>query len=347
MKKRILSILLIVVMVMSAVACGGKDEPITEKSSEAPPVAEDAGETVEAEEDAEEDLEEAESLSIGCAIQTMGNQVWAQQMESITENANKDGHKVTVVECQENANTQIGQLENFITSGMDIIIVQPVDPDAIEEVCGQALDQDITVVCWDEEMENSTFNWVIANYDLGLAIGEEAAAFINEKHGDEGCEVVVLGYPQTPILLERENGILESLSELAPGADVVANQPAIDTTQGLNAMETILQSHPNVKVVCCIGGGGAAGANEAFKAYYGDEVPDDMGIFSTDLTEEFVASVQNDEFNRSCIAITGNAYVCGEEIYNLSVSYHAGELTDKNVHRDLIPVTKDNLDDFI
>ena len=104
-------------------------------------------------------------------------------------------------------------------------------------------------------MENSSFNWVIENYDLGVEIGTQAADFINEKFGDKGCEVVVLGYPQTPILLERENGILDALKEKAPNAEVVANQPAIDTTEGLNAMETILQSHPDVKVVCCIAGG--------------------------------------------------------------------------------------------
>ena len=60
-------------------------------------------------------------------------------------------------------------------------------------------------------MENSSFNWVIENYDLGVEIGTQAADFINEKFGDKGCEVVVLGYPQTPILLERENGILDAL----------------------------------------------------------------------------------------------------------------------------------------
>ena len=286
-------------------------------------------------------------LKIGCAVQTMSNQIWAQQMEAITNKANEDGNEVTVVDCNENANTQINQLENFITAKMDVIIVQPVDPDAIEEVCGEAIEAGIEVVCWDEKMENSSFNWVIENYDLGKAIGTSAAEFINDKFGEDGCEVVVLGYPQTPILLERENGIIDALAELAPAAEVVANQPAIDTTEGLNAMETILQAHPDVKVVCCIGGGGAAGANEALKGMYGDEVPEDIGVFSTDLTDECIAAMRNGEFNRCCIAITGNAYVCGEEVYRLAMQYAAGEELDKEVYRDLIPVTIDNLEDMI
>ena len=286
-------------------------------------------------------------LKIGCAVQTMSNQIWAQQMEAITNKANEDGNEVTVVDCNENANTQINQLENFITAKMDVIIVQPVDPDAIEEVCGEAIEAGIEVVCWDEKMENSSFNWVIENYDLGKAIGTSDAEFINDKFGEDGCEVVVLGYPQTPILLERENGIIDALAELAPAAEVVANQPAIDTTEGLNAMETILQAHPDVKVVCCIGGGGAAGANEALKGMYGDEVPEDIGVFSTDLTDECIAAMRNGEFNRCCIAITGNAYVCGEEVYRLAMQYAAGEELDKEVYRDLIPVTIDNLEDMV
>ncbi|MGN0353700.1 MAG: sugar ABC transporter substrate-binding protein [Muricoprocola sp.] len=286
-------------------------------------------------------------LKIGFAVQTLSNQVWAQQAEQIQKDAEADGNEVTVVDCNGNANTQLNQLENFVTSGVDAIIVNPVDPEAIEEVCKEARDAGIMVMSWDEEMENSDVNWLIENYDLGAEIGTQAANWINETFEDGKCEVVVLGYPQTPILLDRENGIIDKLNELAPNAEIVANQPAIDTTEGLNAMETILQAHPDVKAVCCIGGGGAAGANEALKGAYGSEIPEDVGIFSTDLTEETIASMQNGEFNKVCVAITGNAYVCGDEAYKLAIATVKGENTDKNVYRDLIPVTVDNLEEMI
>lgn len=290
---------------------------------------------------------QAADLKIGLAVQTLSNQVWAQQAEQIQKRAEEDGNEVTVVECKENANTQIDQLENFISAGVNLIIVQPQDPDAIEEICKEAMDAGIKVVCWDEEMENSDINWIIENYDLGVEIGTQAAEWINDKFEDGTCEVAVLGYPQTPILLERENGILDALKENAPNATVVANQPAIDTTEGLNAMETILQANPDVKVVCCIGGGGAAGANEALKGFYGDEVPEDVGIFSTDLTDETIASIQNGEFDRMVVAITGNAYVCGDTVYDLAIECAEGKTTEQNVYRDLIPVTSENLEEMI
>ena len=112
-------------------------------------------------------------------------------------------------------------------------------------------------------------------------------------------------------------------------------------------MRTILQANPDVKVVCCIGGGGAAGANEAFKGFYGSEVPEEVGIFSTDLTDEAVASMQNGEFNRMVVAITGNAYACGDVVYDLAIECAEGAEMDQNVYRDLIPVTIENLEEML
>lgn len=338
MKKKGLSILAVWIMVMSLAGCGGT------KSQ----TAADTNESAESTQMSANDMtENGNGYSIGFAVQTLGNQVWAQQADGMQQEAKADGNNVTVVDCNENANTQISQLENFITSGVNAIIVNPVDADAIEDTCKKAREAGIKVVSWDNEMENSDVNWVIKNYDLGAVIGEQAAKFINEKFGEKGCEVAVLGYPQTPILLERENGILDKLAELAPNAKIVANQPAINPTEGLNAMETILQANPDVKVICTIGGGGAAGANEALKAHYGDKVPEDVGIFSTDLTDETVASMENGEFNRMVVAITGNAYVCGHEAYKLGVKLLNGESVDKDVYRDLIPVTPENLQEMV
>ena len=285
-----------------------------------------------------------EPLKIGITIQTLSNQTWAQQMARIQENADKDGVEVTIVDCEENANTQLDQIENYITAGCDVIMINPVDPDAVEDVCAKAREAGIKVVCWDNEMENTDVNWVIENYDLGCVIGEQAAAFINEKFEDGKCEVAVLGYPQTPILLERENGILDKLGELAPNAEVVANQPAINPTEGLDAMETILQAHPEVKVVCCIGGGGAAGSNEAFKGFYGDEVPEDVGVFACDCTDEEQASIKNGEFNRMSVAITGSPEKNGDVIYDIMVRLGNGEEMDHNIYRELIPITAENID---
>lgn len=263
MFKRFLSVVVGLALFVTMAACGAKQQP--EVSS-----------TVT---DTTAKPEAVKTFKVGFAIQSLDNQVWAQHTDAFQNKGKEYGHTVVVTVANENVNTQINQLENLITSGCDAIVVNPVDPEAIEDVCKRAMEKGIRIVSWDEEMRNSDVNWLIKNYDLGSKIGEEAAKYINEKYPDKGCEVAVLGYPQTPILLQRENGIKDSLKKLAPKAKVVATQAAFSPTEGLNAMETILQAHPNVKIVATVCGGGAAGANEAFKAKFGPKGVDGVGVF--------------------------------------------------------------------
>ena len=135
MKRRVLAGFMVAAMAMGLVACGSSS---TQDTAAADTTAE-AEETTDSADTADAAADTSKGgLKIGCAIQTLSNQVWAQEMEAMDKDAKADGNELTVVDCDENANTQIDQIENFITSGMDAIVVNPVDPDAIEEVCKQA-----------------------------------------------------------------------------------------------------------------------------------------------------------------------------------------------------------------
>lgn len=295
-------------------------------------------------------------IKIGVTVQSLSNQVWAGACTEMESRAKADGNELTYMSCDDNSAKQIEQIENYISSGCDVIMVNPSDPNAIESVCAQAQEAGIKVMCWDNEMENTDLNWVIDNETLGYVIGEQAAEFINEKFDDGTCEVAVLDYPQTEILLERENGILAALKEKAPNAKIVAQQPAIDAKEGLEAMETILQANPDVKVVCCIGGGGAVGANEAFKAK--GDITDDMGVFAADATDEELSAMLNGESNRMSVMITGLPTTIGDNVYNMLVALTTeegmteaalgeGETMDgKNVYRNIFPITIDNVSDY-
>lgn len=144
--------------------------------------------------------------------------------------------------------------------------------------------------------------WLIENKALGSEVGKEASAFINKKHGGQ-AELAILNYPQLPVLLARGNGIREAITELAQNAKIVAETSAINPQEGINKMETIFQSNPNVKLICCIGGGGSIGANEAAKA--AGKLGDDFGIFAVDATEPELAAIKNNEGVRMSVIVTG------------------------------------------
>ena len=286
----------------------------------------------------------ANEYTIGISVQTLDNQAWSAPMRRMAILAQEDGHTLTYVSADENVAKQIEQIENFITAGVDAIMVNAVNAQAIEGILGEARGLGIKVMSWDDEMENTDLNWLVSNYDVGRIVGEQAAQFINDTLGGT-AEVAVLNYPQTPILLERENGILDALAEFAPGAKVVARQPAINANEGLAAMETILQANPNLQVVCAIGGGGSVGANEALKA--ANMVRDDVGVFAVDATDQELASIVAGEAIRMSVMLTGVDDVRGEVAYGLILSMLDGSATAKNVYRDAFPVTAENVADYI
>ncbi|QAT50309.1 sugar ABC transporter substrate-binding protein [Caproiciproducens sp. NJN-50] len=287
----------------------------------------------------------SKKLKIGVTVQSLSNQVWSVACTTMKKLADADGNTLSYMSCDDTSSKQIEQIENFISGGCDVIMVNPSDPNAIEDVCKQARDAGIKVMCWDNTMKNTDINWVIDNQKLGYMIGEQASTFINSKFKDGNVEVAVLDYPQTAILLEREKGILQALKEKSPNAKVVAQQPALNATQGLDAMETILQAHPNVKVVCCIGGGGAVGANEALKA--ANKIADDVGIFAADATDQELASMLSGEANRMSVIITGTPTVIGQNCYQLLTKLGSGgKFDNQNVYREIFPVTAENASQY-
>lgn len=293
---------------------------------------------------AENGSEEREALKIGATIQDLG-QFWSAVMQQIEVRANEAGDTFTYVSCEDSSSKQIEQMENFISSGCDVILVHPSDPNAVESVCKQAQEKGIKVMCWDNSMTNTDLNWVIDNVELGYLVGQEAADFIEEKFGDETVEVAVLGYPQTEVLREREEGILKALEELAPNAEIVANQPALDTPAALSVTETILQAHPDLKVVCTVGCVRSLGANEAFKA--AGLVGDEYGIFGVDATDDEMKAILDDEPIRMSAMITGTAKTCGDEVYDLLADLGSGKtFEERDIYRDVFAVTAENAEEY-
>ena len=288
--------------------------------------------------------DEIQPYKIGISVQSLDNPVWSAACSKMKELADAAGYNLTYVSADQNASKQLEQVENFITAGCDAIMINPVDANSMENVSKEAREFGIKVMSWDDNMENTDLNWLVNNFEVGKIVGLEAAEFINKNFVDGACEVAILDYPQIKILLERANGIIEGLKQNAPNAKIVAQQPAINSVEGQSAMESIIQSNPDIKVVCAIGGGGSVGANEAFKA--AGLISDDIGIFAVDATEQELTAVKNKEAIRMSVILTGTPDTIGETAYGLIISMLDGSAVEKNIYRDAFPVNSENLSEY-
>ena len=368
MKKRIIALLATATLVMgSLAACGGSSS--TETTAAATTVAAEttvadttqAAETtaaaattdgIKADEAfyAKADLSVLNGKKLGISIQSLQNAYWAGVMKALQEVLDANGAEYTIVSCDDNSQTQISQVENFITSGVDLIMVHPSDANALEDVCKEALDAGIKVMCWDDPMENTSGDWVLDNTSLGHDIGVLAGEFINEHYSEDNkAQVTVIGYPQTKVLLERANGIKAGLEDTAKGKyEIVAEQEGLEANKAQTAMETVLQAHPDCKVVAGVGAGAMIGANEALVTACNGDVPEDMGVFTTDVTKQQLEQIiSGDQASKGIIGFEGSdvdtATACAK-MYALILS---DSLDSKIVYRSTGKITKESASDIL
>lgn len=287
---------------------------------------------------------------IGITIQNYENAYWAGVMSKLEQILKDEGYDATIVGCEENSAKQIEQIENFITSGCDLIMVHPNDADAVEEVCGRALDEGIKVMCWDNPMENTTANWVLDNTELGKEIGKTAAAFINEHYtADNKAQVCVMGKPDTQVLLERQNGIEAGLKEnCKDNYEIVATIDGVVNNEVQSKAESVLQANPDCKVWVGVGAGAMIGSNTALLAKYGGagKIPEDCGVITTDVTSEQLDSLEaGDEAVRAIVGFEGSNTDTAQACFEMFKRILDGEdfSADKNVYRPTMEINADNI----
>ncbi|MFF4114969.1 substrate-binding domain-containing protein [Streptomyces sp. NPDC001714] len=227
------------------------------------------------------------STKIGLSLSTLNNPFFVQIRAGAQAEAKKLGVDLTVTDAQNDASQQANQLQNFTSSGLGAIIVNPVDSDAASNSVKAAGKAGIPVIAVDRGVNNATTATLVASDNV--AGGELAAKTIAEKLGGQGKIVILQGQAGTSAARERAQGFADGLKAY-PGIQVVAQQPAdFDRTKGLDVMSNLLQAHPDVQGVIAANDEMALGAIKALGSKAGSSV----SVVGFDGTPDGLTAVRN------------------------------------------------------
>jgi ribose transport system permease protein len=212
----------------------------------------------------------AAQRKVGLSLSTLNNPFFVQIRQGAEQEAEKLGVDLTVTDAQNDASQQANQLQNFTSSGLSTIVVNPVDSDAAGPSVRSANQADIPVVAVDRGVSKAEIDALIASDNVEG--GRMAARALGEKLGGEGTIVILQGQAGTSASRERGQGFTEGLKEF-PGIEVVAKQPAdFDRTKGLDVMTNLLQAHPDIQGVFAENDEMALGAAKALGSRAGKDV---------------------------------------------------------------------------
>ncbi|MFI6334645.1 substrate-binding domain-containing protein [Streptomyces sp. NPDC050535] len=277
------------------------------------------------------------TTKVGLSLSTLNNPFFVQIKAGAQEEAKKLGVDLTVTDAQNDASQQANQLQNFTSSGLGAIIVNPVDSDAAGPSVRSANKADIPVVGVDRGVNKADTAALVASDNI--AGGKLAAKTMAEKLGGKGTIAILQGQAGTSASRERGAGFTEGLKDY-PGIKVVAKQPAdFDRTKGLDVMTNMLQAHPDIQGVFAENDEMALGAVKALGSKAGKSV----AVIGFDGTPDGLTAVKAGTMYAS---VAQQPTELGRIAVENALKAAEGKKVEKTVMVPVKVVTSRNVDEF-
>lgn len=291
-------------------------------------------------------------------------------MEDLCEDL---GYEIEVQYADESVATQISQMENMISRGFNVLIITPIDGQAMAETCKQAIDNGVAVISYDRMIRDTdavTYYATFDNTKVGASCGEYIveALDLENAEGPFNVEIFTGDIADNNSKMTMEGGMAVLQPYIDSGKLIVkSGQTKLEqcvTSQWSSGpaqtrMENLLSAHytkERIDAILSTYGGMSMGIISALKAAgYGTESKPMPIITAQDAELTFAKSIIAGDLTMSIlkdsrvladIAIgMATAYVNGEEYpINDTTSYNNGAVNLKTFLADLTVFDKNNLD---
>ncbi|HAM80002.1 MAG TPA: ribose ABC transporter substrate-binding protein RbsB [Ornithinibacillus sp.] len=271
-------------------------------------------------------------VKIGLSVSTLNNPFFVTLRDGAQAAADEAGYKLIVSDAQDDPSTQLGDIEDLLQQDIDVLLVNPVDSDAIASAVELANEKGVPVITVDRSANGGEVVTHIASDNV--AGGEMAGKFITEKLGDAGNIVELEGIPGASATRERGEGF-HNIVDNAEGLQVVANQTAnFDRTEGLTVMENIIQSTKDIHAVFAHNDEMALGALEALEA---KGLLENVVVVGFDATDDAVAAVEEGRLDAT---IAQQPKLIGEKGIEAAGKIINGDTVEEFIPVELELVTK-------
>lgn len=301
--KKVFVLVLVLIMAVGMFACGGD-------AKEKTPAA-DKGAT------------------IGLVVSTLNNPFFVDLRDGAQAKADELGATLVVLDSQDDSATEMSNVEDLITQGVDLILINPTDSDAVGNAVAAANEAKIPVITLDRAANSGEVVAHIASDNV--AGGKMAGEFIIDQLGGKGKVVELEGIPGASAARDRGEGFNAAIAK--SDIEVVAKQTAnFDRAQGLSVMENILQAQPEINAVFAHNDEMALGALEAIKASGRDIL-----VVGFDATDDAVKAVKAGDMAATVQQLPKEIGSMGVET---AMKVIKGETVDASIPVDLALVTK-------
>lgn len=303
--KKIISLLLVIAMVFCFAACGNTAEEGTD----------------------------AEAVSVGIAVSTLNNPFFVDLVQGAQDKADELGIALQVADAGDDSAKQASDIEDLVSSGIQVLIVNPCDSDAVAPAVESAIEAGVQVIAVDRVVNGVEVACSIASDNV---LGAQLAAdYLVSLVGEGAVCAELQGVLGASATVDRGTGF-HNVADTK--LSVVASQTAnFNREEGLSVMEDMLQANPEIACVFAHNDEMALGALEALDGK-------DVKIAGFDATADALAAVQA---GTMAATVAQQPALMGATAVEKALALVNGEAVDASVPVEVALVTADNVADFM
>jgi ribose transport system substrate-binding protein len=291
-----------------------------------------------------------EACKLGVSMYTLGAPYFAAQLKAAEAEGKKQGCTVRTADGQNDMVKQIGDIQDMVAAGVNVLIVNPRDPKGLIPAVDAATKEGVKVIGMDSLFDpsaNILTNVSAANGENGKLVG----AWLAKKMDGKPIKMALISGEQGNVVgQDRRMGVISGLMDAlltnyghADVSIVGQGWGHWSTDGGLSAMEDLLTAHPDINVVLGENDSMVLGARKALKA--ANRLNGVLLVAAADGQKEALALIQKGEYGATGL---NNPKILAEMAVDIGVKAlngKAGEL-GKYTFTPPVAITKDNVDKY-
>lgn len=123
-----------------------------------------------------------ESGTVGIAMPTKSSERWVNDGDNMVKEFESLGYETDLQYAEDVVENQVSQIENMITKEVDVLVIAPIDGEALSNVLAKADKQGIKVIAYDRLIKNTEHVSYYATFD-NFQVGVLQGSYIEEKLG--------------------------------------------------------------------------------------------------------------------------------------------------------------------
>lgn len=267
--------------------------------------------SVEGEGDAKSSGEAVGNGSIGLSVSTLNNPFFVTLTDGAKEKAKEADVELIVVDAGDDAAKQTSDIEDLISKDISVLIVNPVDSDAVAPAVQSAVDKGIKVISVDRAVNGVDVDCAIASDNVAGA--KMATEYLVELVGEKAKVAELEGVSGASATIDRGEGFHKVADEKL---EVVAKQTAnFNRSEGMDVMENMLQSNSDIKGVFAHNDEMALGAIEAIGTK-------DIVVIGFDATDDALAAIKD---GKMAATVAQKPELMGQTAVEMAVKLINGE----------------------